>query len=204
MMAAQALKPVFSDRTGLDSDLKGRQFEAVALPHLNDLFRTAVRVVESGAEAEDVVQETYLRAWRAFQRFEPGTDCRAWLFKIMFNEIRRSRRKWSRRAGRLEHAEDPQDELAYAPPVPEDLTDEDVIAALNQVPERFRAVVLLADVQDFSYKEIAKIVHVPVGTVMSRLSRGRRMLRTALAGMAESYGIRTAAPPPQGARACLS
>lgn len=171
------------------------RFEAEALSHLNDLYRTATRLLGSRAEAEDIVQETYLLAWKSFDRFEPGTDCRAWLFTIMFNVIRHYRRKWFDRRVTADADEAPfENTLVYAPPVPEEISDEDVLSALDGVPPHFREVALLADVQEFSYKEVAQILNVPIGTIMSRLSRGRSLLRSALAGLAHSYGIKNSRP----------
>ncbi|HSO76691.1 MAG TPA: sigma-70 family RNA polymerase sigma factor [Blastocatellia bacterium] len=167
------------------------EFESAALPHLNDLYRTAARVIGNRSEAEDLVQETYLQAWKSFHRFEPGTNCRAWLFKIMFHLIQHRRRKWYN--SKLVQESDEmllQDTVAYEPPVPQHLSDEDVLAALETIPAQYREAVVLADVQEFSYKEVAATLGVPVGTVMSRLSRGRKLLRAELSGIAGSYGIR--------------
>ena len=167
------------------------EFETAALPHMDALYRTAARVVGSRTEAEDLVQETYLQAWKSFHRFEPGTNCRAWLFKIMFHLIQHQRRKWYN--SKLVQENDEmllQDTVAYEPPVPEHLSDEDVLAALEKMPVQYREVVLLADVQEFSYKEAAATLGVPIGTVMSRLSRGRKLLRSELSGFAEGFGIR--------------
>ena len=174
-------------------------FEAEAMPHLNDLFRTAARVLGDRARAEDVVQEVYLQAWKSFDRFESGTNCRAWLFKILFHCINHHRRKWFRFPLLKETEEFMEANLTWSPPVPEHLTDEEILAALDRIPADFRAVVLLADVEEFSYKEAAEILSIPIGTVMSRLSRGRRLLREQLSGVAKSYGIATAAV--QGRRA---
>jgi RNA polymerase sigma-70 factor, ECF subfamily len=169
--------------------VESETFEAVALPHLNDLYRTAVHLVRDRTEAHDLVQDAYLQAWKAFHRFEPGTNCRAWLFKILLNEIRHYRRRWFNNKT-VPDAEQPFEEtLAFEPPVPEHVQDEDVLAALNQIPREFREVVLLSDVQEFSYKEIAEMLDIPVGTVMSRLSRGRRQLRSRLANYAGAAGL---------------
>jgi RNA polymerase sigma-70 factor, ECF subfamily len=164
-------------------------FESAALPHFNDLYRTAVRVIEDRTEAEDLVQETYLEAWKSFHRFQPGTNCRAWLFKILFHVIHHHRRKWFPLKFVKESEELLEEVLTYEPPVPEHLTDEDVLAALDKVPEEFREVLLLADVQEFSYKEVSETLQIPLGTVMSRLSRGRKILRTHLAGLGKSMRI---------------
>lgn len=167
------------------------EFESVALPHMNDLYRTAARVIGNRSEAEDLVQETYLQAWKSFHRFEPGTNCRAWLFKILFHLIHHQRRK-SYNSKLVRENDDLllQDTVAYEPPVPQHLSDEDVLSALQKISAHYREVVLLADVQEFSYKEVAATLGVPVGTVMSRLSRGRKLLRTELAGIASGYRIR--------------
>jgi RNA polymerase sigma-70 factor (ECF subfamily) len=177
------------EKSSMHSQAETQTFETVALPHLNDLFRTATRLLSSPTEAEDIVQETYLSAWKSFSRFESGTDCRAWLFTIMFNAIRQYRRKWLDRKVCGDADEVLGDALTYTAPVPEELTDEQVLFALDTIPQQFRAVLLLADVQEFSYKEVAAILKVPVGTVMSRLSRGRELLRARLADLARSYGI---------------
>jgi RNA polymerase sigma-70 factor (ECF subfamily) len=166
-------------------------FEAAAMPHFADLYRTARLVAQDAGEAEDLVQEVYLHAWKSFHRFELGTNCRAWLFKILFHRLHHFRRRWANTA-KLEAFESPedQDSLVAAVPVPQEIRDEDVLQALGKLPIEFREVVLLADVQEFSYKEIAETMKVPLGTVMSRLSRGRKLLRQELAGVAGSYGIR--------------
>lgn len=166
-------------------------FEAEALPHMDDLFRTARRVLGNQSEAEDVVQETFLQAWKSFERFELGTNCRAWLYKIMFNVIQHNRRK--RFSFNLKSTRDDNVELeaalVYEPPVPQQLTDEDVIAAFDRIPRQYREVLVLADVQDFSYKEVAETLNIPQGTVMSRLNRGRKLLRVELAEFSQSYGV---------------
>ena len=190
MIALHTLKRVFRNRSAFDPEAQRQAFETAALPHLGDLFRTATRLLRNRSEAEDMVQETYLRAWRSFHRFEAGTDSRAWLFTIMFNVIGHRRRKWARFGE--ETNEGLQQTLRYTPPIPGELRDEDILTALDAIPSDFRAVVLLADVQEFSYREIARILGVPIGTVMSRLSRGRELLRTELVDLAHSYGINKA------------
>jgi len=164
-------------------------FDAEAMPHLNDLFRTAARVLGDRARAEDVVQEVYLQAWKSFHRFEPGTNCRAWLFKILFHCVNHHRRRWFRFPLLKETEEFLEANLIAPEPVPDHLTDASILAALDRIPAEFRAVVLLVDVEEFAYKDAAQILAVPIGTVMSRLSRGRRLLREQLASVAASYGI---------------
>jgi RNA polymerase sigma-70 factor (ECF subfamily) len=137
------------------------------------------------------VQEVYLQAWKSFHRFERGTNCRAWLFTILFNTVHHYRRKGFGSVA-SEADEDLEEKLQYTPPVPETLMDEEVLAALDRIPADFCAVVLLADVEEFSHKEVAGILKIPVGTVMSRLNRARKLLRDELAAVAQSYGIKNA------------
>ncbi len=180
--------------------VRAEDFEAAAMPYFLDLYRTARLLAKGSAEAEDVVQEVYLQAWKSFHRFEMGTNCRAWLFKILFHRLHHFRRRWAK-AAKVEAFENPedQDSLIAETPVPQEIRDEDVLKALGRVPIEFREVVLLADVQEFSYKEIAETMKLPLGTVMSRLSRGRKLLRQELAGVASSYGIAPAEDqPPTG------
>ena len=165
------------------------RFEREAMPHLGDLFRTATRVTGDRSRAEDVVQETFLQAWKSFGRFQPGTNCRAWLYKILFHCLSHYRRKFLRfpllddATGFLESS------IPYSAPIPESLTDEQILAALDRIPVDFRSVVLLSDVEEFAYKEVAEILGIPIGTVMSRLSRARKMLRGHLGDVAKEYGI---------------
>ena len=165
------------------------RFEAEAMPHLNDIFRTATRILGDRARAEDVAQEVYLQAWKSFHRFEPGTNCRAWLFKILFHCVNHHRRKWFRFPLLKETEEFVEANLTYAEPIPEHLTDEDILAALDQIPADYRAVILMVDVEEFAYKDAAEILEIPIGTIMSRLSRGRKLLREKLREVARSYGI---------------
>lgn len=169
-------------------------FETEAMPHLNDIFRTATRILGDRARAEDVAQEVYLQAWKSFDRFEPGTNCRAWLFKILFHCVNHHRRKWFRFPLLKETEEFIESTLTAPEPIPEHITDAEILAALDRVAGDFRAVVLLVDVEEFAYKEAADILGIPIGTVMSRLSRGRKALREQLGAVAESYGIAKKGP----------
>ena len=175
------------------------EFEKAALPHLPELYRTAARLLGDSAQAEDVVQETYLQAWKSFDRFQPGTNCRAWLFKILVNTIHHHRRKWFSLRRVKESEEVLEQAVAPMPAVPERITEGEILRALDRVPADYRAAVLLADVEEFSYKEIAGMLNVPIGTVMSRLSRGRKLLREQLSELARSYGIRPAGQEDRGA-----
>src|SRR5215471_491769 len=165
------------------------RFETEAMPHLNDLFRTALRLTGERGSAEDVLQEVYMQAWRSFDRFEAGTNCRAWLYKILFHCVSHHRRKWFRFPLLKETDEFLEANLTAPSPVSEQLTDGDILRALDDIPSEFRSVVLLVDVEEFAYKEVAEILAIPIGTVMSRLSRGRGLLRKHLAELARTYGI---------------
>jgi RNA polymerase sigma-70 factor (ECF subfamily) len=165
------------------------RFEAEAMPHLNDLFRTASRMVGERGHAEDIIQEVYLQAWKSFDRFEPGTNCRAWLYKILFHCVSHHRRRWFRFPLLKENEEFLDANLTQPAPVPQNFTDSEVLKALDAIPADFRAVILLVDVEEFAYKDAASILAIPIGTVMSRLNRGRALLRQRLADVARSYGI---------------
>ncbi len=160
---------------------RSARFEADALSHINALYSTALRLTANTADADDLVQETYLKALRSAAQFEEGTNLKAWLFTILHNTFLNSRRH----AGRETSTDEP-DDLERLPQAeggesPEQILlrktlDADLKAALDSLPEAFREAVWLRDVEEFSYAEIAAIVQVPIGTVMSRISRGRRLL----------------------------
>src|SRR5438034_907497 len=168
-------------------------FEAEALASLDSLYRAALRLTRVPADAEDLVQETYLKAFRAADRFEPGTNMRAWLFTILHNTARNRARDRARDTVAIDS--DVVDRAADAPPIggraagaaetPETLLLRDTLApelqaAIDDLPEAFRQAVWLRDVEEFSYAEIADMLSIPIGTVMSRISRGRRALFEAL------------------------
>ena len=168
-------------------------FEAEAMGYINDLYRTALRLTRSETDADDLVQDTYMQAWKSFDRYEIGTNCRAWLYKILFNKFDHHRRKKYTQAKYFQEADELVFEFSAATPsVPEHLTDTEVIAALDRLPEHYRSVVLLADVHEFDYKEVAQILDIPMGTVMSRLNRARTQLKKSLASVAREYGIKSA------------
>jgi RNA polymerase sigma-70 factor, ECF subfamily len=155
-------------------------FEGEVLPHADRLFRLAMWFERNRADAEDVVQETMIQALRSFHRFQPGTNCRAWLTTILQRIVSNRRRA----RGRSIVMSDPDDRIAhtvpFVPPVPQDLTDELVLSSLRRLPTTFQEVILLCDVEDLSYKEAAEALAIPIGTVMSRLHRGRAQLRSEL------------------------
>ena len=155
-------------------------FEGEVLPHADRLFRVAMWLERNRADAEDVVQETMMQALRSFHRFQPGTNCRAWLITILQRIVSNRRRA----RGRSILVDDPEDRITetvpFVPPVPEVLTDELVLGSLRRLPTAFQEVILLCDVEELSYKEAAEALAIPIGTVMSRLHRGRAQLRTEL------------------------
>lgn len=168
-------------------------FEMEAMQHIDDLYRTAKRLTRNETEADDLVQETYMQAWKSFGQYELGTNCRAWLYKILFNKYDHHRRKQYTQSRYFQEADELVFELSAATqPIPEFLTDREIISALDKLPEHYRSVVLLADVHEFDYKEVAQILDIPMGTVMSRLNRARTQLKKSLAGVAREYGIRSA------------
>lgn len=152
-----------------------------------------MRLLLDRTRASDAFQDTYLVAWQTFDRYQRGTNCRAWQFEILFNVIRREKRtrlKWL--TGVSEKFAEMR--LITPEPVPDNLTDSQILAALDRLPVRFRAVLLLVDVEEFSYQETSEILGVPLGTVMSRLSRARNLLRGQLADVARAYGVLSVDP----------
>jgi RNA polymerase sigma-70 factor (ECF subfamily) len=174
--------PLFSRKSRI------QEFEAVALPHLHGLFRTTSRLLGDSARAEDVVQDVYLLAWKTFDTFEIGTNCRAWLFRILFHRLRHYRRKWLN-SREFHNTEEVIERVLGGPSLSPGFTDEEILEAVAGVSQEYRAVVLLVDVEEFSYKDAAGILGVPVGAVMSRLSRARGLLRERLACTVEAHGI---------------
>jgi RNA polymerase sigma-70 factor (ECF subfamily) len=165
------------------------EFEALALGYADQLFRVALRLLRNHSRAEDLVQETYLQAWRSFHRFERGTNLRAWLYKILFHVYYSDRRQ--ERLQLVPAEEAIAETIAYDPPTPQQVTEEEVLAALDRLPREFQVPVVLADIEELSYREIAEALHIPLGTVMSRLHRGRKLLRMELASYARAAGYGT-------------
>jgi RNA polymerase sigma-70 factor (ECF subfamily) len=184
-----------------DPALKER-FERDVLPLLPSLYSAALRLTRNPSDAEDLVQETYLRAYRGFSGFQEGTNLRAWMYRILTNTFINSYRKRQRQPQTVSD-EDIEDWYLYdrlggsaaeesaEASVLERIPDEDVQRALEALPEQFRMAVWLADVEGFSYKEIAEILDVPIGTVMSRLHRGRKSLQKALWESVRERGLVT-------------
>jgi RNA polymerase sigma-70 factor, ECF subfamily len=165
------------------------EFENAALGYEDQIFRVALRLVRDRAHAEDLVQETYLQAWRSFDRFEAGTNLRAWLYKIMFNTHHSQRRR--QRLQLVQFEETIAETIAYDPPTPQHLTDEEVLAELEKLPRDYQIPVALVDIEGLTYKELAEALNIPIGTVMSRLHRGRKLLRASLAKYTREAARRT-------------
>lgn len=179
-------------------------FESDVMPFTPQLYSAALRMTRNPSDAEDVLQEALLKAFRGYHTFQPGTNLKAWLYRILTNTFINKYRQGSRRPAEVELGEledfylfkrlggeegsggatrSAEEEALDA------FVDEDIKGALEDLPENFRIPVLLADVEGFSYKEIAEIMDVPIGTVMSRLHRGRKALQRALWRLAEERGI---------------
>jgi RNA polymerase sigma-70 factor (ECF subfamily) len=178
-------------------------FAELAMEHMPSLYSAALRMTRNPSDAEDLVQETYLKAYRAFESFQEGTNLKAWLYKILTNTFINAYRARKRRPEQAD-VDDVEDlylfrrlgglEASTAGRSAEDqvmdlFTDTEVKEALESLPESFRMAVLLADVEGFSYKEIAEIMDVPIGTVMSRLHRGRKALQRALLEFGRERGL---------------
>jgi len=188
-------------RNKFSPEERRRKFEALAFPHLDSLYSTALRMTRHPLDAEDLVQDVYLRAYRFFDKFEEGTNFKAWIFKILTNTFINRYRKKVREPQQTEFERveyfytqadkerDEKYETRYDEKRYVDLFDDEVNAALARLSYDFRAVVILCDIEGFSYKEIAKIIKTPIGTVMSRLSRARQQLQNDLRGYAQREGL---------------
>jgi RNA polymerase sigma-70 factor (ECF subfamily) len=189
-----ALRQPYQGDGAAAGGVRGDAFEAEALSYVDSLYSTALRLTRNGADAEDLVQETYFKAFRAAHQFERGTNLKAWLFTILHNTHRNARRHAGRdpvavdsdivefAAARPGYSESPEEILLRS------TLDADLKEALDAIAPAFREAVWLRDVEEFSYAEIADILGIPVGTVMSRISRGRRGLYERLISRARRLG----------------
>ncbi|HEY3832220.1 MAG TPA: sigma-70 family RNA polymerase sigma factor [Acidimicrobiia bacterium] len=178
-------------------------FADLAMPHMSGLYAAAMRMTHNAADAEDLVQETYLRAYRGFEGFHEGTNLKAWLYKILTNTFINTYRAKKRRPDEVDLDDVPDFSLyrrmggleaVAADRSPETevldgIPDAEVKTALESLPEQFRMAVILCDIEQFSYKEIASILDVPIGTVMSRIHRGRKLLQARLWDYAVEHGL---------------
>lgn len=184
------------------SEKDRERFERDTAPLLDSLYAAALRMTRNPADAEDLLQETMMRAYRAFDRFEEGTNLKAWLFRIMTNAYINIYRKRQREPQQVSQDEiedfdlyrelkshDPQYEATPENIVLDRLLDADIVSAIEDLPEQFRLAVILSDVEGFTYAEMAEIMDVPMGTVMSRLHRGRKALQKRLLTLAQEKGI---------------
>jgi len=188
-----------ADKSGSGADRRKR-FEDEALPHLDALYMMAIRLARNPDDANDLLQETVLRAYRFFHQFESGTNCRAWMLTILFNNFRNGYRKSSREqpaASSDEFERKIEGESLRIDPAgsdPEAILsgqgmEGEVERALAGLPAEFREAILLVDVEELSYQEVSGVLNIPIGTVKSRVSRGRATLREALAEFAKARGI---------------
>ena len=176
-----------------DKESKKKEFEEIAFQHMDSLYGAALRMTRDGSDAQDLVQDTYIRAFRFFDKFEKGTNFKAWLFKILKNVYINKYRKELKKpqmvniadveaSGDLKEEVTPEDEIFNG------LLDDDITRAMDDLPEEFRLAIILSDLQGLSYKEVAEILDRPIGTVMSRLHRGRKLLRSSLRDYAKKHG----------------
>lgn len=200
-MSNEDLLPAVIDRNSETLAQRKARFEKDALVFTSQLYGAALRYTKNTHDAQDLVQDTYAKAFTSFHQFEPGTNLKAWLYRILtttfINNYRKDQRRPQISAGEIEdwqiadassHTSDQgksaEDEVL------ENIADKDIKEALAAMPDEFRMAVYLSDVEGFSYKEIAEITEVPTGTVMSRLHRGRKLLRSSLAAYAKERGFK--------------
>lgn len=185
----------------MSKEEKDELFREEALPHLNALYNYARSISYSDEDAEDLVQDTYMRAYRFFHQYTPGSNCKAWLFTILRNLYNTRYKQYKRKPDKVHYEDtdevynfmvegewtseigDPESEFF------DNILPRRIVEAIEDLPEEFKSTLILADLEDFSYKEIAEILDCPVGTVMSRLHRARNILKKKLVDYAEEKGV---------------
>ncbi|MCX6175689.1 MAG: sigma-70 family RNA polymerase sigma factor [Ignavibacteriales bacterium] len=184
-----------------DQELQQRysEFEKEAVPHLDAVYNFALRMTGDEDDADDLVQETYLKAFRFFDKFEKGTNCKAWLFRILKNSFINDYRKTTKEQNKVDYDDiqnfyenikaDEVETQHYEKDAFANLLDDEISKAISELPEDFRTVVILSDIEGFTYEEIADFVDIPVGTVRSRLHRARKMLYVQLFDYAKDKGF---------------
>jgi RNA polymerase sigma-70 factor (ECF subfamily) len=190
-----------TDFMNISTNEKTEKFEELSLQYMDMLYSTALKMTRNIEEAEDLVQDTYMRAYRFFDKFEQGTNFKAWIFRILTNTFINNYRKKTRTPRQVEldkvsfflededeSFQEPEELNAYEEETYGELFDDDINHALERLSEEFRQIIILADVEGLSYKEIAEKADIPIGTVMSRLFRGRRMLQRSLFHYARKQG----------------
>jgi RNA polymerase sigma-70 factor (ECF subfamily) len=200
----QGFDDILPEQTRLNE--KKRAFEQEALPYMDSVYHFAYNLTGNGEDARDLLQETYLKAFRFFDSFQRGTNCKAWLFQISKNSFINRYRKQSREPDKVRY-DDIEEFYETLRPASVDannleetlfstLLDDEVTAALQSLPESFRTVLILSDIESMTYEEIAEILDCPIGTVRSRLHRARKVLRDQLFDYAKNKGFTDGSPPP--------
>ena len=190
-----------SQNTLTEEELRQRyaDFEKEALPHMNSVYHFALKMTGAEDDADDLVQETYLKAFRFFDKFEKGTNCKAWLFRILKNSFINDYRRQIKEPNRVDYDDvqnfyetikaDEVESVHYEQDAFSNLLNDEISKALSDLPEDFRTVIILSDIEGFTYEEISDFIDVPVGTVRSRLHRARKMLYTQLYDYAKDQGF---------------
>src|SRR3989339_1332112 len=187
------------NKTEEELQLLYADFQREAVPHMNAVFNFALRMTGDEDDANDLVQETYLKAFRFFDKFEKGTNCKAWLFRILKNSFINDYRKTTKEPNKVDYDDiqnfyenikaDEVETQHYEEDAFANLLDDEISKAISELPEDFRTVVILSDIEGFTYEEIADFVDIPVGTVRSRLHRARKMLYVQLFDYAKDKGF---------------
>lgn len=192
------MAPLISSIINQSEKARHREFEKEVIPHMSAMYNFALRMTADEEDAQDLVQETLMKAYRFFDSFEKGTNCKAWLFRILKNSFINKYRKTAKEPNKIDYDEikDFYNIIKDESADPNDLEsqlfgevlDDDITGALQRIPADFRAVVVLCDIEGLTYEEIAEMVGCPVGTVRSRLHRGRKLLKDSLQEYARSRG----------------